>query len=225
VIAKKFSNNQNPLILPAKTTLLFFTSILLVYLVAGLFLQASLGLGGIFINQVFFLALPTALISEAKGLGLEEWPAWKVPHLREIIATILIMLLLSVLVSQLVSLQNAFWPLPEKVEIFYQKLITIKSWPDGLVRVFVLAMTPAVCEEILFRGLIQPSWVAKFGKGWGMVLTNLAFAFAHGNLWHFHFYFILGFSLSYLMEWRGCLWLPILGHFINNLWTLFSHGS
>jgi heme A synthase len=40
---------------------------------------------------------------------------------------------------------------------------------------------------------------------------------------------ILGGMLGYLLVWSGSLWLPILGHFINNagavIFTyLFSHG-
>ncbi|MFO1518102.1 MAG: type II CAAX endopeptidase family protein [bacterium] len=205
-----------------RTTLLFFAAVLLVYLVAGVFLQSAFGLRGIFFNQIAFLLFPSLWISYAKSVSLFEWPLWRRPPWTSWVLTILGMLFLSFAVDRMIELQNKFWPLPDRVQNFYEDLVVIHSWKEALGKSLVLAFTPAFAEEIFFRGVLQPNWVRRFGKKGGIALTALAFAIAHGNPWYFHFYFLLGLFLGFLLEWRGSLWLPITAHLVNNLWTLFS---
>jgi len=213
------------LILPAKTALFFFAGALLLYLAAGLFLQKNLGLLGIFLNQALFLFLPVVWISGSRGCPIEGWPQWLRPTFREIAQVVVLTLLVSLSIDLLVSLQDSVWPLPEEVERFYEKLVRIDSRWEIPLKILVLSLTPALAEEIFFRGVLQPSWVNRFGRLGGLCLTSLAFAFAHGNPWHFHFYFVLGLYLGWLLEWRGKLWLPVLAHLVNNLWALLWLGS
>jgi CAAX protease family protein len=211
-------------ILPARTALLFFSGLLLLYLIAGLFLQNALGLLGIFLNQILFLFLPTVWLSHAWGISLDEWPAWKRPGLRKLLLVAALTVALSFAIDQLVSFQERFWPSSPDLDRFYNQLVAIQSKTEGLLKLLILAVTPAFAEEIFFRGLLQPSWTARFGKKLGVVFTSLAFALAHGNPQHFHFYFLLGLFLGGIYEWQGSLWLPILAHFVNNSCALFLSG-
>ena len=219
MIAKE---NSNPL-LSARTALLFFATVVLAYLLAGLVLQTTLGLWGIFLNQVLFLFLPTLLLCSVRGVPLFEWPSWRRPALSDLLLTTMGMLFLCLAIDPLVALQDRYFPPPEKVREFYERLIAIHSFKEGTAKLLILALTPAFVEEIFFRGLLQESWVGRFGKKWGILLSSLAFALAHGNFWHFHFYFVLGIFLGSVYEWRRCLWLPIAAHFVNNVWTLLMH--
>jgi len=220
MIAKEF-DRKSLLILPARTTLLFFAATVLLYLLAGLYLQTAWGLWGIFLNQALFLFLPTLALSYAKEKPIFDWPNWRWPGLLPLLLTAISILVLSLGVDHLLSYQDHLWPPPPAVQDFYEKLVTIHSLQEGVAKVLILALTPAFAEEIFFRGLLQPSWVARFGKKWGIALTAFAFALVHGNFWHFHFYFILGIFLGVSYESQASLWLPILAHFLNNLWTLF----
>ncbi len=215
------SKNNFPL-LSTKSAFLFFAAVMLVYFIAGAFIQNSLGLLGIFLNQILLVGTPVALVSYAKGVDLFEWPSWKNPGLKEIFITLLGIFILSFTIDQLIAIQDKHFPPPPQIEMFFEELTAIHSWKEGAVKVLVLAITPSLCEEIFFRGLLLPSWSKKFGWIFGNVFTSLAFAIAHGNLLYFHFYFILGFYLGWLFKWRNSLWLPILAHFGNNVWTLFA---
>ncbi len=207
-------------LLSAKSAFLFFAALMLVYFLAGAFLQNSLGLLGIFLNQILLVGTPVALVSYGQGIDLLNWPSWKKPTGKETVFTFIGIFILSLGIDLLISLQDKYFPPPSSLEAFYEQLSSFHSWPEGIAKIFVLALTPAFCEEILFRGVLLPSGSEKFGRGWGNVFTSLAFAIAHGNLLYFHFYFILGIYLGWLFQKRNCLWLPVFAHFGNNLWTL-----
>ena len=84
----------------------------------------------------------------------------------------------------------------------------------GLV---VLAVLPAIGEELLFRGIMQPMFYSATGS-WHRAIWITAFVF---SFIHFQFYgflprMLLGALFGYLYYWSGNLAIPILGHFMNN---------
>lgn len=214
-------NRQNLIQFSAKSAFLFYSAVMLLYFFAGSFFQANFGLLGIFLNQILLIGLPVVLVSYAQDCDLLDWPSWQKPGILPLVFTVIFTLTLSFGIDQLIALQDKYIPPPLFLEEFFKELTAIRSTPEGIVKVIALAITPAFCEEIFFRGLLLPSWTKKFGWPLGNILTSLAFALAHGNLLYFHFYFILGFFMGALMKWKNSLWLPILGHFTNNAWTLF----
>ena len=101
----------------------------------------------------------------------------------------------------------------EMVEAFL-KMGTV--W-DLFYTILVIAVVPAIGEELLFRGYLQQ----KLGN-WlrNPHTTILITAFLFSAI-HFHFQsmiptFVLGVLLGYLFYWSNSLWLPILAHFVNN---------
>jgi membrane protease YdiL (CAAX protease family) len=88
----------------------------------------------------------------------------------------------------------------------------------AFIKAFMLiAVLPALCEETLFRGVLQPV----FKKGLGNLhlavwLTALCFALVHANFYAILSIWVLGAVLGYLREWTGSLWVSILMHLFNN---------
>jgi membrane protease YdiL (CAAX protease family) len=119
-------------------------------------------------------------------------------------------------------------PLPESlVEAFNEQEVLMQSQYElflemptvfAFVKAFLLiAILPAICEETLFRGVLQPI----FKKGTRNVhiavwLTAACFAVVHFNYYSMLSIFILGAVLGYLREWTGSLWVSILLHLLNN---------
>jgi len=86
-----------------------------------------------------------------------------------------------------------------------------------ILNVFVVAVMPAIGEELIFRGVIQKVFSNLFRSG-HLAIWVTAFVF---STIHFQFYgfvprFILGLIFGYLFFWSGRLWLPIITHFVNN---------
>ena len=92
---------------------------------------------------------------------------------------------------------------------------------DLLFGLLIIALIPAVGEEILFRGLLQNQLFA-MSKNMHVAIWVGGFIF---SAIHLQFYglvprMFLGVLFGYLYYWSGNLWVPILGHFINNGLTL-----
>ena len=92
-------------------------------------------------------------------------------------------------------------------------------WPV----VVSLAMLPAVCEEWLFRGTLQPI-VARATKNYhaGIWISAVLFSAIHMQFFGFLPRLLLGASFGYLVVHSGSIWPAILAHFINNVSVVLS---
>jgi membrane protease YdiL (CAAX protease family) len=88
----------------------------------------------------------------------------------------------------------------------------------GLVsNLFMVAVLPAIGEELLFRGLLQRLIKRMTGSShWGIWITAALFSALHLQFFGFLPRLLLGALFGYLLEWTGTLWLPMIAHFINN---------
>lgn len=80
----------------------------------------------------------------------------------------------------------------------------------------IVALIPAVGEELLFRGVLQSMISEKFGAHLGIWITAFVFSFIHFQFFGFFPRFLLGVLLGYLVVWSGSLWYAIAAHFTNN---------
>ena len=192
------------------------------YLSVGGLLQFRFGLFGISINEIFLLAMPGIAYAQLTGLSLKKTFPLRQPSFKEFLLVLVMTAVVIVPIALLVELQNKFWPLPASVQSFYAELMKHESLLDVVLKFFVLAFIPAVCEELFFRGLLQGMMVSSFGVTKGLLLTALFFAIAHVNPWYFLYYFFLGAYLGWVRHWRNNLVLCILAHLANNIYSLYS---
>lgn len=86
-----------------------------------------------------------------------------------------------------------------------------------LFNIFMIALLPALGEELLFRGIIQKLFSKMtHSYHWGIWLSAILFSALHMQFYGFIPRMLLGAIFGYLLVWSGSLWLPILGHFVNN---------
>lgn len=96
-----------------------------------------------------------------------------------------------------------------------------------ILNIFILAIMPAICEEFLFRGLVQQLFVRIFRSGHiGIFVTAIVFSSIHLQFYSFLPRFLLGIVFGYIFLWSGNLWYPVIAHFLNNLIpVLFTYIS
>jgi len=92
-----------------------------------------------------------------------------------------------------------------------------------LINIFVMAVLPAVGEELMFRGTVQP-FLQKWIKNphWAIWITAFIFSAIHFQISGFVPRMLIGAYLGYLCYWSGSLWLPILAHFMHNSMSILS---
>lgn len=79
-----------------------------------------------------------------------------------------------------------------------------------------LALTPAVCEELLFRGYLQRQVERVGGAVWSIVLVGIFFGLYHLRLSQAIPLSLLGVYLGYVVWATGSLWAGVLVHLLNN---------
>lgn len=103
------------------------------------------------------------------------------------------------------------------LETFTQAMLSDTDIGIFALNFLMIAILPAIFEEVLFRGVIQRLAGRLFGNAhFGILLSGLMFGFIHGQVFKFLPIAILGILLGYLYYWTRNLWFPVLGHFFNN---------
>jgi len=179
----------------------------------GLFLLPPL------IAALLFSSAPLDYLKLSRA---SRWQAW--------ILTLLIMVVCLPWMNWMITL-NESMVLPEWLEPMErwmketeQKALEITKvfldvYTTGgfLMNLLMIAILPALGEELLFRGLLQRLFSEWFGN---IHLAILLAGFLFGAM-HLQFYgilprMILGMLFGYLFYWSGSIWIPVFAHFLNN---------
>lgn len=96
-------------------------------------------------------------------------------------------------------------------------LLSMDGWGDFLVNMLIIAVIPAVGEELMFRGALQRIFHRWFGNiHWAVFIAAALFSFIHMQFFGFLPRLLLGLLFGYLFYWSGNIWVPIVAHFLNN---------
>ena len=98
-----------------------------------------------------------------------------------------------------------------------KQLLVMKTVWALLVNLLMLAVIPAIGEELLFRGCLQKIF-HRITKNYHLAIwiTAIIFSAIHIQFYGFIPRLLLGAMFGYLLVWGNTLWLPILAHFVNN---------
>ena len=147
------------------------------------------------------------------------------------------MLLLQPLMYSITELQNLLLPyLGEagramlrdqgRLELFIRKIAASDSVPGFIGVVAVLVATPALCEELFFRGYVQKSFSVALSPAKGLLLTGFIFALFHLEPSNIVPLTLLGWYIGYIYRKSGNLAVPAVAHGTNNLAALlFLEGE
>ncbi len=119
-----------------------------------------------------------------------------------------------VISSWLTKIVNYFYPIPEDYFAGMMELMTGKELPL-MVIIGVIAVAPAIFEELLFRGLL-PRFFEKKGVWSTIIITGILFAIFHLDFYKLLPITFLGCWLGYLLFVSKSIYIPMLAHFMNN---------
>jgi len=157
--------------------------------------------------------------------GMKNFPKWII-----YVCCILLMLVIQPCVNLLVELNRGI-ELPaimsgverwmnnsEEAAAVLTNLFLQMDTPSMLVfNLFMMAVIPAVGEELLFRGLLQKlfrEWMGNIHIA--IIISAVLFSAMHMQFYGFIPRMLLGMLFGYLMLWSGTIWVPVIAHFINN---------
>ncbi len=102
-----------------------------------------------------------------------------------------------------------------------EKFLNVSTLSGFLLNIIMMAVLPAIGEELLFRGLLM-RWFSKAISNIhiNIIITAFLFSAIHMQFFGFLPRFILGIILGYSYYWTKSIWAPIWLHFINNATTV-----
>lgn len=111
-----------------------------------------------------------------------------------------------------------------KQDALMEAMLTQHNSGDFLITLVVMAILPAVGEELLFRGIIM-RFVAKRSRRmfFPLLVSGVAFAVVHFNPYGLFSIFLAGILMGVIYWLTGSLWLSILGHFLFNGTQVFLY--
>ena len=111
------------------------------------------------------------------------------------------------------------WMLSKELEMaeMTKQLLIMNSISVLLFNLLLLAVIPAIGEELIFRACLQKIFSRWSGnKHIAIWITAIIFSAIHVQFYGFLPRMLLGALFGYLLIWSGTIWIPILAHFLNN---------
>ncbi|MEO0007127.1 MAG: hypothetical protein RJA20_1323 [Bacteroidota bacterium] len=189
-------------------------------------IRIQLGLG----HLLGFCAsgLFTAWLFYRPGLGTGvSWPAYLQIDRRPdwgIVAMALLLMMVStpfvlftLQLNQEIPMPESFKLAEEQAELVLKGLLNMEYPSELIGNLLLIAVLPAIGEEIVFRGIVQRQLMRVISNPIAaLFLAAVIFSLAHFQMEGFIPRMILGMILGWLYWKCGNLWVPSIAHLFNN---------
>lgn len=201
-----------------RSSLVFVLFLALLFFWGALQLQLLLGEGGLLAAEWLLLFLPSVIWLRAGGFDVVRTLSLARPAGPQVAGALVLGAGALPLVWTVGWLQTFVLPIPWEVLEGLEQLVTADSPGRLLWLLLVLAVTPAICEEVVFRGVLLG------GSGslapWKAIALNGAvfgaFHLSLSTVVRFLPTALLGCAIAWAVWRSGSLWTGVAMHFLNN---------
>lgn len=199
-----------------------FLAVFLVYVIGGA-LQARGLVSGLFLT--LWVMLPVLTYFAAKALAREQ--GWvnalglHRPRAAQMLGALIAAPALAWCVTHLwLPLQESLLPSPKSVfDTIDMSALENLSWP---LMLFLMAITPGICEELLFRGAVLQALKRDLSTLKVVGYQALLFGLVHASVYRFGHTAILGGLLAFITLRTRSIWPAVLLHMSFNGTSLIS---
>jgi len=197
-------------------------------------------------GQILLILVPALLLSKFIYVDVTSILRVRFPGKKEIIVFIIGLIILTPLLQNYLyiqnyliekiaqsnqvikSIKNIVDQLDKLLESTYTNLIVAHSFFEGLFIILIVAVVPALCEEVFFRGYVQSSFEHKFKPLMSAFLTAFFFGIYHFNPYGLIPLIALGTYFGFAAYMSNSIFVPMTLHFLNNFLAVtafFAFGS
>lgn len=202
--------NQNPTILEANYFYLFAA---LVFIFLGSIAQWWDFNIGVLITEYGIILLPTILFIKIRGYSLKKVLRLNKLSIKQIFLIplialtaypigILVNFIMIILLTMLGKVRTSPIPIPE-------------TGGEYILLLFLIAVSAGICEEVMFRGLMQKSY-ERLGKRKAIIISAIMFGAFHFNLQNLFGPIFLGLLFGYILYKTNSIFATMLAHATNN---------
>ncbi len=181
-------------------------------------------------SQFMFILTPVLILSLLQGNKTKEIFRLKKPDMKIFFLSITGIIIVQPALQAFIYIQNKLlFSVPfgseyirqlkqvmDSMEATMLSLVISHSVQEFLFVLFVVAITPAICEEFLFRGLIFRNIEKILPAGTSIFLTGLLFAVFHFHPFNLIPLIVLGVYLTFTVYYSDSIYTAVFVHFINN---------
>lgn len=202
--------------LTAGEALIFFFLLLPIVFLGGTLFQAwSLATGTILMEGGLIL-LPTLLYLDRRKKDVRKVLRTRLPSPRQVAASVVLAASAVPLVAEMGVLQDLIVPIPEELLEAMQEAFTVKEGDSLLLAFVAFSVTPAVCEEVLFRGFLLSGLMQRLGQKSAVIATGVLFGLFHLNFYRFLPTAAIGIMIGFVVLASSSLLTGIVCHAVNN---------
>jgi len=189
------------------------------YLVGGIPFQLAFGEVGLLLSQVLFMGLPPIVYCALRGYSLVRTFSIRLPTAPQLAGGFVLLATGLVIAWFLAWAQSLVTPVPKEYVEAMAAFITADSPARLLWLIILVALVPAISEELVFRGVLLSGFRSRAPAYAAVILTGLLFGLFHlspatgfrvlPTAW-------MGMILAWVVIASGSLPLAIILHFANN---------
>lgn len=168
---------------------------------------------GLLITQYLIILFPTILYLKIRGYSMKNVLKLNKVSIKQTIIIPFIVIfaypvgaflnyLFILLLSNFIKIRPAPIPIP-------------KSSPEFILGLIVISLSPGICEEILFRGMIMSSY-ERLGKNKAIIISSVLFGIYHFNLQNLLGPIFLGIIFGFIVYKTDSIYSSMIAHGANN---------
>ncbi len=185
--------------------------VLLIYV--GTTLQIKFKMVGLGLTQVMIIAMPIIFAIYIKT-DFKKTFSLKLPSIKHVLVGIV--LWAGVYILMQITIQIILHLFPQNMEVVEALNDSIINKDNFIMNLFVVALMPAICEEMFFRGFIYTSFKGKNSCKAAIICSGILFGFMHMDFIRIIPTSILGIAFAYCVYKSWSIFVPMILHFINN---------
>lgn len=192
-------------------------------------------------GQILFILAPALIFAKLIYADVTPILRVKVPNWKEIAVFIIGLGILIPLLQNFIYVQNYLIQKLSEVSVFfdsikiffdkmdklltsmYGDILSASSIIEMILVVLVVAVVPAICEEVFFRGFVQKSFELSIKPFWAIFITSFAFSLYHFNPYGFLALLLLAMFLGFSVYISKSILIPIILHFLNNFVSIIIY--
>jgi len=185
-------------------------------------------------TPIGLMAIPAWALALTERKKINAFYSFKKPSF-VLLGMILIIMIASMPLMEWFTITNQKMILPDflkNIEVWMRameeaamqttiKLITVRNSWDFVINLIVIAVLPAIGEELMFRGGVQRSLYRAFENHHAAIwIAAILFSAIHMQFYGFIPRMLLGAGFGYLYYYGQSIWYAMAGHFINNAYAV-----
>lgn len=204
------NNKQNPPILDVN---ILYLIIALLLITLGALAQHREVYTGLLITEYLIVLMPTLLYIKLRGFSIKQVLRLNKISLKQAIYVILIVILsypIAIFFNfiGIMALSRFGHVIPNSVPI-------PSTQSEFILGFLIIALSPGICEEVMFRGLVMSSY-KKLGKKKAIIYSAILFGLFHFNIQNLLGPIFLGIIFGIIALKTDSILSTIIGHTMNN---------